>query len=60
MAKNTNKGSRKGSVKDREQFETPSGHHAKRDVKTGRIKEVKTTDKTPFKGVAKEQDDRRS
>ena len=60
MGKNTGKGSRVGSVKDRTQFETPSGHNAKRDTKTGRIKEVKTSDKKPFKGVAQEKDGRRS
>ncbi len=59
MARNTGKGSRKGSVDNRTQFKTPSGHYAKRDSKTGQIIDVKTTDKTPFKGVAKETDDRR-
>lgn len=60
MARNTGKGSRVGSVTDRTQFKTPSGHYAKRDVSTGRITAVKTSDKTPFKGVAKENDGRRS
>ena len=59
MAKNTGKGSRVGSVKDRTQFDTPSGHKAKRDTETGRIKDVKS-DKKPFKGVAQEKDGRRS
>ncbi len=59
MATNTGKGSRKGTVKDRTQFETPSGHNAKRDVKTGEIMDVKEADKKPFKGVAKEPDKRR-
>lgn len=59
MAKNTGKGSRVGSVKDRTQFETPSGNSAKRDTKTGRIMDVKSDEK-PFKGVAQEKDDRRS
>ncbi|MEJ7577592.1 MAG: hypothetical protein WKF74_11380 [Pyrinomonadaceae bacterium] len=54
MAKNTSKGSRKGTVKDRTQFETESGDAAKRDTKTGRIVDVKTSDKKPFKGVAQE------
>ena len=60
MATNTGKGSRKGAVKDRTQFETESGNNAKRDSKTGKIMDVKTSDKQPFKGVAKEKDDRRS
>ncbi len=59
MAKNTSKGTRKGTVKDRTQFETESGAAAKRDAKTGRIIDVKTSDKKPFKGVAQESDDRR-
>lgn len=60
MARNTGKGHRIGSVKDRTQFTTSSGHSAKRDAKTGRILAVKTSDRTPFKGVAKEKDGRRS
>ncbi len=60
MAKNTGKGSRKGSIKDRTQFETPSGNHAKRDTETGQIMDVKTSDDTKFKGVAEEPDKRRS
>ena len=59
MAKNTGKGSRKGAVKDRTQFETPAGNHAKRDTESGEIMEVKSTEEEPFKGVAKESDDRR-
>lgn len=58
MAKNTGNGFRKGSVDDRSQFQTPSGNWAKRDTTTGRIADVKTSDKKPFKGVAKEPDDR--
>ena len=58
MATNTGKDSRKGSVKDRSQFENPSGHETKRDGKTGRIMDVKK-DKEPFKGVAQEPDKRR-
>ena len=34
---------------------TPSGHYVKRDTSTGRFMDVKTTDKTPFKGVRKEK-----
>ena len=60
MAKNTGKGSRIGSVDDRTQFKTPSGHSAKRDTETGQIMDVKTSDKKPFKGVAQEPDKRRS
>jgi hypothetical protein len=60
MAKNTGKGSRKGSVKDRSQFKTPAGEFAKRNDTTGEIMDVKTTDEKPFKGVAKEPDKRRS
>ena len=46
---------RKGAVKDRSQTKTPSGHYVKRDSKTGRFMDVKTSDKTPFKGVRKEK-----
>jgi hypothetical protein len=60
MAKNTGKGTRKGTVKDRTQFETPAGEHAKRDTETGQIIDVKTSDDEPFKGVAKEPDGRRT
>ena len=47
-------GHRNGAVKDRSQTQTPSGHWVKRDDGTGRFMDVKTTDKTPFKGVRKE------
>lgn len=61
MARNGAKGGgRKGSVTNRTQFQTPSGNYAKRDAATGRIMDVKTSSKTPFKGVAKEDDGRRS
>lgn len=60
MAKNTGDGHRDGSVDDRTQFETPSGHNAKRDSETGQIMDVKSTDKSKFKGVAGEKDDRRT
>jgi hypothetical protein len=46
---------RHGAVKDRSQTQTPSGHWVKRDADTGRFMDVKTTDKTPFKGVRKEK-----
>lgn len=55
MAGNTGKGHRDGAVKDRSQFQTPSGNWAKRDADTGKIMDVKTTDKTPHKGVRKEK-----
>ena len=60
MAKNTGKGHRKGSVTDRTQFESPSDNNVKRDASSGEIMDVKTTNKKPFKGVAKEPDDRRT
>lgn len=57
MAKNapTGDGHRIGAVKERSQTQTPSGHWVKRDAETGRFIDVKTTDKTPFKGVRKEK-----
>lgn len=46
---------RKGAVKGRSQFENPvTGLSAKRDAKTGRIVDVKTTG-GKFKGVRKEK-----
>lgn len=48
-------GRRVGAVKKRSQTKTPSGHYVKRDADTGRFMDVKTTDKTPFKGVRKEK-----
>lgn len=59
MAKNTGKGYRQGSVKDRTQVQNPkTGQWTKRDTDTGRFMDGKE-DGTPFKGVAKEVDDRR-
>jgi hypothetical protein len=57
LAKNPPTGDdhRKGAVRDRSQFQTPSGNWAKRDKDTGRIMDVKTSDKAPFKGVRKEK-----
>ncbi|HIH2749975.1 hypothetical protein L3V59_41370 [Burkholderia aenigmatica] len=57
MAKNkpNGDGHRIGAVRDRSQTQTPSGHYVKRDAETGRFMEVKTTDKTPFKGVRREK-----
>ncbi|MGL4481751.1 MAG: hypothetical protein ACRCTW_04430 [Lactococcus garvieae] len=45
---------RNGAVRQRSQFQTASGHWAKRDSETGRIMDVKQ-DGTPFKGVRKEK-----
>lgn len=59
MAKNTGEGYRKGSVNDRSQCHNPSNNTwAKRDTDSGRFIDVKKEE--PFKGVAKEKDDRRS
>lgn len=59
MAKNTGKGYRQGSVNDRTQVQNPNtGQWVKRDTETGRFMDVKDDGK-PFKGVAKEVDDRR-
>ena len=44
-----------GAVRKRSQTQTPSGHWVKRDADTGRFMDVKTTKKTPFKGVRKEK-----
>jgi hypothetical protein len=56
MATNPPKGDehRNGAVKNRSQTQTPSGHWVKRDSETGQFLDVKTTNKTPFKGVRKE------
>lgn len=48
-------GHRNGAVRQRSQTQTPSGNWVKRDTETGRFMDVKTTDKTPFKGVTKEK-----
>jgi hypothetical protein len=59
MAKNTGKGYRQGSVNDRTQVQNPNTcQWVKRDTETGRFMDVKEDGK-PFKGVAKEVDDRR-
>lgn len=57
MAKNApyGDGKRVGAVKGRSQTQTPSGHYVKRDTDTGRFMDVKTSSKTPFKGVRKEK-----
>lgn len=51
----TGDGHRKGAVRDRSQTKPPSGHYVKRNTETGRFMDVKTSDKTPFKGVRKEK-----
>ena len=51
----TGDGQRKGAVRNRSQTTTPSGHYVKRDTDSRRFMDVKTTDKTPFKGVRKEK-----
>lgn len=57
MAKNNppGDGHRNGAVRDRSQTQTPSGHWVKRDTDTGRFLDVKTSDRTPFKGVRREK-----
>lgn len=57
MAKNNppGDGHRIGAVKQRSQTVTPSGNYVKRDTETGRFLDVKTSDKTPFKGVRREK-----
>jgi hypothetical protein len=51
----TGDGHRKGAVRGRSQTQTPSGHFVKRDASTGRFMDVKTSDKSPFKGVRREK-----
>ena len=60
MAKNTDKGFRKGAVDDRSQLNLDSkrGKYVKRDLKTGEFIDLKDDDK-PFKGVVKEPDGRK-
>lgn len=57
MAKNppAGDGHRVGAVKQRSQTQTPSGNYVKRDSGSGRFMDVKTSDKTPFKGVRREK-----
>lgn len=57
MAKNppTGDGHRVGAVKQRSQTQTPAGNYVKRDATSGRFMDVKTSDKTPFKGVRREK-----
>jgi len=60
MAKNTDKGFRKGSVDDRSQLnlDPKNGKYVKRDLETGEFIDIKEDDE-PFKGVAKEPDGRK-
>lgn len=59
MAKNTGNNYRKGSVSDRSQtFNPKTETWVKRDTNSGRFMDQKANG-TPFKGVAKEVDDRR-
>lgn len=48
-------GHRIGAVRQRSQTQTPAGNWVKRDSETGRFMDVKTSDKTAFKGVTKEK-----
>lgn len=48
-------GHRNGAVRQRSQTQTPAGNWVKRDSETGRFMDVKTSDKSPFKGVTKEK-----
>ena len=61
MAKNTGKDFRKGSVDDRSQLnlDPKKGKYVKRDANTGEFTDIKE-DTRPFKGVAKEPDDRKT
>lgn len=58
MAKNKPYGdnARKGAVRKRSQVHNPKiNRWVKRDSRTGRFMDVKTSDSTPFKGVRKEK-----
>jgi len=57
MAKNNppGDGHRVGAVRNRSQTQMPSGNYVKRDKSTGQFMDVKTTEKTPFKGVRREK-----
>lgn len=59
MATNSGKGFRYGSVDNRTQVQNPqTGNWTKRDTGTGRFMDQKSGGQ-PFKGVAREVDDRR-
>lgn len=51
----TGDGHRNGAIRGRSQTITPAGNYVKRNAETGRFMDVKTTNKTPFKGVRKEK-----
>lgn len=54
MTKNTGKGYRKGSIRDRTQVQNPkTDNWTKRDAESGRFMDVKE-DRQAFKGVTKE------
>ncbi|MCY8484832.1 hypothetical protein MOC97_04920 [Bacillus atrophaeus] len=55
MAGNTGKNYRKGAVKQRSQFKGPNGNFIKRDSKTGRFIDQKTSPGGKFKGVRTEK-----
>lgn len=48
-------GKRVGAVRQRSQTQTASGHWVKRNSSSGRFMDVKTSTKTPFKGVRRER-----
>jgi len=52
--KPTGDGHRNGAVRGRSQTQTPSGNWVKRDAKSGRFMDVKSSPK-PFKGVRREK-----
>ena len=54
MARNTGNGYREGAIKDRTQNKAPNGNTIKRDVKTGKIIDQKTTP-NDYKGVRHEK-----
>lgn len=54
MAKNTGRGSRRGSVTGRSQTKTASGTWVKRSTSTGRFVDAKSSGGS-FKGVRKEK-----
>jgi hypothetical protein len=59
MATNSGKGFRHGAVDSRTQVRNPqTGNWTKRDAESGRFMDQKSGGQ-PFKGVAKEVDDRR-
>ncbi len=60
MATNTDNGYRIGSVNNRSQTHNPKTNSwVKRDTKSGKFIDQKTSDDKPFKCVAKEKDGRR-